>query len=338
MPMPEPRGTIGRRRLGLGTLLAALAASGGSPGAAFASAATYPDRPIRIINPFPAGSPVDFVGRLVAEKLRNTWNQPVVVESRSGAGGTIGTAYVAKAAPDGHTLLVATPSVVTTAPALFRSLPYDPVNDLVPLWLIVSGGLVMVVAPSVPARTVEEFLRHARANPGRVSYASAGPGSPQHLAAELFMARSGVRLEHVPYQGAVPALRDVMAGHVEVMFDNVTNVLPQLGAGRLRALGILRAQRNPALPEVPTMAEAGLAGVEVPGGIGFFAPAGVPADIVRKLSDTIAAVAAEPETRARLVEAGNRDEVLTGAELRRQLAEERAFFAEVVRRAGIEPQ
>ena len=248
---------------------------------------SYPDKPIRIINPFPAGSPVEFVGRLIAGKLEAAFGQPAVLESRSGAGGTVGANLVAKSAPDGYTLLVTTPSTVATAPALFKSMPYDPVKDFAGIWAVNSGGLVMVVNPAFPAKTVLEFIAYARAHPGEVSFASSGYGTTQHLAGELFQARTGVKLLHVPYRGGAPATTDLIAGHVQVMFDSLSNTYQSIQSGKLRALMLLRPRRNALFPDLPTAAEAGAPGVETPGWIGLFAPSATPKDVMAKLTATL---------------------------------------------------
>jgi tripartite-type tricarboxylate transporter receptor subunit TctC len=311
--------------------LCALAAS-----AAFAQSG-YPDKPIRIINPFPPGSPVEFVGRIVAERLTKAWGRPVLVESRAGAGGTIGADFVAKAAPDGYTLLVTTPSTLAVAPALYKVLPYDPLKDFAPLWSITSSGLVVIVNPKVPANTLAEFIAYAKANPSKVAYASSGVGTTQHLAGEQFKARTGLDILHVPYKGGAPASADLMAGHVQVMFDSVTNVLSAIRDNRLRPLAVLRSKRSAALPDVPTAAEAGTKGLEQPGWIGLFAPAATPRDVVEKLTSTLTREMADPDVMAKLTASGN-DTPVVGAELGRRLAEDKALFAEIVKRAGIKPE
>jgi tripartite-type tricarboxylate transporter receptor subunit TctC len=298
----------------------------------------YPDKPIRIINPFPAGSPVDFVGRLAANKLEGALGQPALVESRSGAGGTVGANFVAKAPPDGYTLLVTTPSTVATAPALFKSLPYDPLKDFAGLWAVNSGGLVMVVHPSLPVKTLKEFIQYVKERPGQVSFASSGHGTTQHLAGELFQARTGVKLLHVPYRGGAPATTDLIAGHVGVMFDSISNTYQNIRAGKLRALAVLRPKRNALFPDLPTATEAGAPGVETSGWVGLFAPSATPKDVLGKLTSTLATTMSEPETVKRLMEAGNDDDFMVGEALQKRLAEDIVLFAEIVEKAGIEKQ
>jgi tripartite-type tricarboxylate transporter receptor subunit TctC len=298
----------------------------------------YPDKPIKIVNPFPPGSPVDFVGRLVAGKLEATLGQPAVVESRSGAGGTVGANSVAKSAPDGYTLLVTTPSTVATAPALYKSLPYDPVNDFAGIWGVNSGGLVMVVNPSLPVKTLSDFIRYARERPGQVTFASSGHGTTQHLAGELFQVRTGVKLLHVPYRGGAPATSDLMAGHVQVMFDALSNVYQNVHAGKLRALAILRGKRSALFPDLPTAAEAGAPGVETSGWVGIFAPSATPKDILGKLTGTLETTMRDPATVKRLMDAGNDSDFMVGEVLQKRLVKDVRLFAEIVDKAGIEKQ
>jgi tripartite-type tricarboxylate transporter receptor subunit TctC len=298
----------------------------------------YPDKPVRIINPFPPGSPIDFVGRLLVERLGKAWGKPVLLESRSGAGGTIGTNVVAKSAPDGYTLLVTSSSPLAVAPALYKSLPYDPIKDFAAIWSVTSAGLVVVVNPVVPVRSLAELVQYARSNPGKLSYASSGVGTTQHLAGELFKARTGVDIVHVPYKGGPQASIDLMAGHMQVMFDTISNVKTNVLDARLRALAVLRPKRAQALPEVPTAAEAGVNGVEQPGWIGVFAPSGTPHDVLAKLVTTTSKEMLDPDTVARLVAGGNDADFVVGTDLNRKLAEDKVLFAEIVRRAGIQPE
>lgn len=309
-----------------------------SGGAAMAAEADYPNKPIRLVNPYPPGSPVEMLGRLVSEQLHKEWGQPVLVESRAGAGGTIGTAYVAKAPADGYTLLVSVPTPLTVAPWTFKTLPYDPTQDVRPVWGVESGGLVMVVNNAFPAKTLAEFLEYAKANPGKVDYGSAGTGSPQHLAAELFMLKSETSLNHVPFQGAAPALVNLMGGHVDVMFDSITNVLPHIQDGKLTALALLRPARAPMLPEVPTIAEAGVPGAEAPGSVGIFAPKGIPAEVLTKLEQTLARLMEQPAMVERLLQTGMSDQFLAGEQYAERVRQERELFGTIAKAAGIDPQ
>jgi len=298
----------------------------------------YPNRTIKIVAPFPAGAPVDSVARLVADRLEKAWGQPVVVENRGGGGGIVGTNAAAKSPADGYTLLFTSTSPLAAAPALTRSVPYDSVRDFAPIWAINASGLVVVINPMLPIATLGELVQYSRAHPGRLSFASSGHGTTQHLAGEMFMARTGAKLVHVPYRGGFAGMSDLMAGHVQVMFDSLGNTLQNIRAGKLRALAVLRAKRSAQLPDLPTAGEAGVAGAEMSGWLGLFAPAGTPQEILDKLTATLLPAMREPETMARLIELGNEDDVMTGEVVMRRLAQDRALFAEIVEKAGIEPQ
>lgn len=298
----------------------------------------FPSKGVHVINPFPPGSPVEYVGRLVAQNLEQAWGKYVVVESRSGAGGTVGANYVAKAAPDGHTLLVTTASPVSFAAALYEKLPYDPVKDLAPVWGIVTPGQVVVVNSQLPIRTLAELVAYAKANPGKLSYASSGIGTVQHFGGELFQARTGTKMVHVPYRGGAPAATDLAGGHVQVMFDSLTNQLRNIEAGKVRPLAILRSRRDSKLPDVPTAAEAGVPGVEVVNWISLFAPAGTPADVLRTLRQTTKSVMATPDNVARLTETFGEAQVLDGEQLAQMIPTEARTYIELVERAGIPKQ
>jgi tripartite-type tricarboxylate transporter receptor subunit TctC len=298
----------------------------------------YPSRTIKIVAPFPAGAPVDSVARLIADRLERAWGQPVVVENRGGGGGIVGTNAVAKSPPDGYTLLLTSTSPVAAAPALNKSVPYDAVKDFAPIWAINASGLVVVVNPELPIKTLGDLVRAAREQPGKLSFASSGHGTTQHLAGELFMARTGAKLVHVPYRGGFAGTTDLMAGHVQVMFDSLGNTLNSIRSEKLRALAVLREKRSPQLPLLPTAAEAGVVGAELNGWLGLFAPAGTPSAILDKLTATLVSGMREPAIMARLIELGNEDDVMTGDVVMRRLAEDKALFAEIVEKAGIVPQ
>src|SRR5258705_775311 len=244
----------------------------------------YPNRTIKIIAPFPAGAPVDSVARLIADRLERAWGQPVVVENRGGGGGIVGTNAVAKSPSDGYTLLLTSTSPIAAAPALNKSVPYDSLKDFAPIWAINASGLVVVVNPSLPIKTLADLVRYAREHPGKLSFASSGHGTNQHLAGELFMARTGVRLVHVPYRGGFAGTTDLIAGHVDLMFDSLGNTLQNIRTGKLRALAVLRQRRSAQLPDLATAAEAGVAGVEMSGWLGLFSPARTPQAILNQLT------------------------------------------------------
>src|SRR4051794_1224031 len=224
----------------------------------------YPSRTIKIVAPFPAGAPVDSVARLIADRLERAFGQPVVVENRGGGGGIVGTNAVAKSPPDGYNLLLTSTSPIAAAPALNKSMPYDAAKDLAPIWAISASGLVVVVNPALPIRTLADLVRIGREQPGKLSFASSGHGTSQHLAGELFMARTRAKLVHVPYRGGFAGTTDLMAGHVQVMFDSLGNVLNNIRSEKLRALAVLGGQGRPPLPSLPAAGRGGAQG----GGMG----------------------------------------------------------------------
>ncbi|VWX61298.1 conserved exported hypothetical protein [Burkholderiales bacterium 8X] len=296
----------------------------------------FPVRPVKLINPFPPGSPVDVVARPLAQKLQEAWGQGVIIENKAGAGGTLGAELAAKATPDGYTLLITSASTHVIAPVLRASLPYDALKDFAPIALVAHGPTAIVVHPSVPAKTLAEFVQYARANPGKIAYASSGPGTILHLNGELFAAKSGAQLLHVPYKGAVPASTDLLAGQVQAMFDSITNAAPQVRAGKLRALAVLTPSRSPLMPDVPTAAEQGFDGLEFPAWIGLFAPSRTPPEVVAQITKTVREVTMQPELRDRYVQAGLLPSDLTGAEFGRLVAANQKTVAELVRTAKIE--
>jgi tripartite-type tricarboxylate transporter receptor subunit TctC len=268
-----------------------------------ARAQPYPSRSITIVIPFPAGGSADTLARLIGAKLSESLGQAVVVENKPGAGGNLGTDAVAKAAPDGYTLLL-TPSSIAIAPALYTKLPFDPIKDFAPVTLVGSIPMVVVVYPEFPPKTLLELIALAKAKPGEISYASAGNGSTNHLAVELFKIKTGIDMLHVPYRGNPLAIVDVIAGRVPVFFDFVLTGLPHVREGKVRALAVTGAHRSQVLPDVPTVAEAGVPGFEASTWFGVYAPAGTKPAIVEKLNAEILAVLAIPQIRERLTGLG----------------------------------
>ena len=261
--------------------------------------AAYPGRTIKMIVPYPPGGTTDLLGRLVADQLRSGLGATVVVENKPGAGTTLGADLVAKSEPDGYTLLMATSTTLAINKTLYRKLPYDPVKDFAPIGLMAGVPFALIVNPSIPARTVAEFVAYARSNPG-LAYGSAGNGSPQHLGAEMLRAASGIDIRHVPYRGSVPAMLDVMAGHISFMVVDLQPALQQIREGKVRALGVTTAKRVAAAPDIPTIAEAGLAGFELVAWQGVVAPAGTPRPVVDVLAAQLATLTADPATREKL--------------------------------------
>ena len=279
---------IPRSLAGAALLLAGLSAHAG----------TWPEKPVRLVVSYPPGGTVDAVARIIAPKLSAKLGQPVVIDNRGGAGGAIGGDLVAKSAPDGYTVMLDASNHAQN-PAL-RKMPFDTLRDLAPVSLLVKVPNVLVVNPSAPMKSVADLIAQAKAKPGGINYASSGNGSAQHLAGELFASMAGVQITHVAYKGGGPALTDVMSGHVPVFFASLASSLPFIQGGKLRALAVTGKTHSPALPQLPTVAEAGLPGYEVYEWNAVFVPAGTPAPVVERLSKELAATLRDPEVRTRL--------------------------------------
>jgi tripartite-type tricarboxylate transporter receptor subunit TctC len=315
----------------------ALLALAGIPllaGARRASAQTWPDRPVRVVVGFPAGGSVDIFVRIVAQSLSEQLGQPFVIENRPGASGNIGTEAVVRAAPDGYTLLAVGVTNATGA-ALYDNLRFDFLRDIVPIASTVRGVGVLVVNPALPAESIEAFIAHAKANPGKINFTSSGPGTPQHLYGELFMQMTGVTMVHVPYRGSPQSLTGLIAGEVQAMFDTLSTSIEHIKAGRLRALGVTSAKRTEALPDTPALSEA-VPGYEATSWQGFGAPRDTPAEIVEKLARAINAALADPAVKARIEATGySAFATASPAEFRAHIADETAKWGKVIRTAGI---
>ncbi|MGO4330059.1 tripartite tricarboxylate transporter substrate binding protein [Cupriavidus sp. 2TAF22] len=272
--------------------------------AARAQAQPYPSQPIRIVVPYAPGGMTDVVARVIAQRLGVRLGRPVVVENRPGAATIVGAEVVAGASPDGYTLLAATNTTLTINPWLYPRLPYDPLKSFAPIALVASAPSVIVVNPGVAARTVGEVVQLSRARPGSLSYASYGNGSSAHLAGEMLKARTGIDLLHVPYKGSAPAKAAVMAGEVSMTFEPAFTGLPQIAAGKLRALAVMNASRSAVLPDVPTTAELGYGGIEMSAWVGLVAPAATPPAVVQTLAGEIEAIMADPAVRQTLLRSG----------------------------------
>jgi len=277
--------------------VAALLVAAGLLTSTAAYADDYPSRPVKIIVPFGAGGPTDVFTRAIAEELHKALHEPFVLENRPGAGTTIGTDLVAKAAPDGYTLLMVS-GTQTVNETLYARRPYHLMQDLVPVAPLMDSDLVLVVHPSVPAKTLGELLALARAKPGTLNYGSSGPGSNYHMAGELLRNLTGVDIVHVPYKGSTGARNDILSGQIQLLFDSVPTMAPMIQAGMVRALGTSGAQRSPTLPDVPTLAEAGVPGFQATLWVGLMAPAGTPAPIVEKLNREITKIVQRPAIKA----------------------------------------
>jgi tripartite-type tricarboxylate transporter receptor subunit TctC len=300
-----------------------------------AAAQTWPEKPVHLIVPFSAGSAVDTLARIPGQKLAELWGQQLVVDNRIGANTIIGTEAAAKAAPDGYTLLLTNDAALATNPALYPKLPYAPLRDFVPITLGASIPVVLVAHASQPYSSVKELVAYAKANPGKLHYASGGNGSAQHVPMEMFKQIAGIDLVHVPYKGLGPAFNDVVSGQVPVMFAGLSNTPPHIKAGRIRALAIGSARRSAAMPDLPTMQEAGVAGFDYSAWAGLLAPAGTPAAIVHKVNADWARVIAMPEVREKLVALGFELQATTPAEFGEMIRREMAKVAKVVKDANI---
>lgn len=299
-----------------------------------AAAQNYPTGPIRIVVPFPPGGGTDIFARALSQKLNEAWQVPVIVDNRGGANGTIGSAYVAKAAPDGHTALVV-PSGFAVNPSIYPKLPFDTVKDFAPVSLLAEGPLVLSVHPSFPVHSVKALIAFVKARPGEINYGSSGNGSPPHLATELFKLMTGAKINHIPYKGAGPAAVDLLAGQIPIYFMNALQVTQHVRAGKVRALGVTTAKRFPQLPEVPAIAEAGVPGYAMSNWYGMLVPAATPRANVMKLSTEAARILNLPEIKERLTHQGA---ILVGNspdEFAAFLRNEIATAAKIVHAAGM---
>ena len=305
--------------------------------AAFAvgvSAQPYPTKPIRIVVPFPAGGTTDVLARAAAQKLTETLGQPAVVDNRPGAGGNIGAELVAKSSPDGYTLLMGTVGTHAINPGLYPKLPYDHVKDFAPVILVAGVPNVLVINPALPVNSVQELIAYAKANPGKLNFASSGNGTSIHLSAELFKTMAGVQMTHVPYKGSAPALQDLVGGQVQLMFDNLPSSLALIKGGKLKALAVTSSARAAALPDVPTIAESGLPGFEASSWFGLLAPAGTPPPVIAKLNGEIAKWLATPEAKEKLLAQGANAAGGTPEDFAQFINAETAKWQKVVKESG----
>ncbi len=300
-----------------------------------ALAQDYPTKPIRFVVPAAAGGPTEITTRLIADKMSATLGQPVIVEARPGGGGNIGADAVAKAAPDGYTILMATIGTHAINQTLYKKLTYDLVKDFAPVSQVVQYPLLLVVNPQVQAKNVQELIDYAKANPGKLNRASGGNGTSMHLSGELFVHQAGVNMPHVPYKGSAPALNDLVGNHVQVMFDSLITALPLVQAGKLRALAVTGEKRSPVVPDVPTVSEAGVKGYNAQGWIGVVAPANTPAPIVDKLQKAIAAALNDPDVKGKLTAQAAEIVASTPADFAKFITSETAKWAQAVRGANL---
>ena len=297
----------------------------------------YPAKPVRIVVPFSPGGSTDVTARIVAQKLTDAWRQQVIVDNRTGAGGNIGADAVAKAAPDGYTLLLATTGVMAINHHLYRNMSYDAARDFAPVTQIGALPLILVVHPSLPVKSVKELIAIAKSQPGQLTFASSGVGSATHMTAELFRLMAGVDIVHIPYKGSGQSLIDVISGEVAIAFDQITSSLPQVEAGKLRAIAVTSARRFPSVPKLPTVAEAGVAGYESVSWNGIAAPAATPRDILNRIQAEIARTLALPDIKERFARDGIEPVGSTPEQFAAHIRAERVKWEKVVKAAGIKP-
>lgn len=295
---------------------------------------TFPSKPIRVVVGFPAGGPLDQHARLLSDKLQTVLGQPIVMDYKPGAGGTVGAQDVMKAPADGHTLMVANTGVMAINPALYPKLPYGTLKDFTPIARTAMQPLALLVNNNVPVKTLPEFISYAKANPGKVNYGSAGNGGISHLVPEMFKIATGTHMVHIPYRGSAPAFADLMGGQVQFMAESIPQAANYHKQGKVRALAVTSKTRNPALPDTPTAIESGLKGFEVVGFYGFLAPAGTPKDVVAKLSDAFQQVMANPEVRERMVTQGADPAFLGADDFAKFLGGELPRWAAAVKASG----
>ncbi len=314
--------------LALAAVLAAPPAPAQSP------AAPFPARPVRMVIPFPPGGPLDIIGRALAQKLAEAWGVGVVVDNRPGAGGNIGADIVAKSAPDGYTVVMGALSTHAVNPSLYAKMPYDAAKDFAPLTLVAVTPNVLVVNLSLPVGSVRELVAYAKANPNKLSFGSGSNGSAGHLAGELFKVETGADIVHIPFKGGAPAMQALLAGETQMMFDNLANSMPQVKAGKLRALAVTTADRSKLAPDLPTMAEAGLPGFDIATWFGLLAPAGTPKDVIAKWNAETVKILESPEMRERLTAQGAEAAPTTPEQFAAFIQRDLAKYARIVKASG----
>jgi tripartite-type tricarboxylate transporter receptor subunit TctC len=299
------------------------------------TADNYPNRSITMVVAFPAAGTTDILARLIGQKLTEKFKQTVVIENRPGAGGNIGTAYVAKAPPDGYTIMMGTIGTQSINPSLYKKMPYDAAKDFVPITRAAMVPNLLVVNKDAPFNTLPEMMAYEKANPGKLTYGSSGNGTTLHLSGELFNLMAGSKITHIPYKGSTPAVADLLGGQISMIFDNMPSVIQQVKSGRLKALAVTSAQRNPQLPEIPTIQEMGVAGYEVWSWFGLLAPAATPKPIVDKLNASIVEIIKQPDVQAKIIELGAVPVPETSAEFGAFIAAETLKWAKVIKEANI---
>jgi tripartite-type tricarboxylate transporter receptor subunit TctC len=321
------------KRSSIGAIVYALLALAGT-----AVAQPYPERPIKMIVPFAPGGATDVLARTMGQKFTEAWGQPVVVENRTGAGGNIGADLVAKAAPDGYTLLMGAIGTNAVNQFIYAKMPYDTEKDFAPITQVARVPMLLVVHPSLPVKSVKELIAYAQANPDKINFASGGIGASQHLAGELFKSMTGVKLVHIAYKGAQASVNDVLAGQAQITFGDMISFLPHAKAGKVRPIAVTTAKRSPVVPDLPTVSEAGVTGYEATAWYGLFAPAGTPAAIVNKLNAESVRILRTPEVAERVANLGAEPVASSAAEYAEFLKAEMTRWGKVVRAAGIKSE
>ena len=303
-----------------------------------AAAQAFPNKPIRIIVGFAPGGNTDVVARVTAARMQDILGQPVLVENKPGAGGVVATDFIAKAPPDGYTLLMSTLGPHTVSPSLLKSVGFDPVNDLAPVSNVAVNSLLLMVNPSLPVKSVPELITYARANPGKLNFGSSGVGATTHLSGEVFNSMAGVKLVHVAFKGGPPAIAALLAGDLQLMFANLSDALPQVKSGKLRGLAVTTSRRVAQVPDLPTVAEAGLPGFNVAPWNGLVAPGKTPPEVIAKLSDTVQRIAKEQPFRDKMFEIGSEPLGDTPEQFRATIAQDIQRWAKIVKDAGIKAE
>ena len=298
------------------------------------ASAAFPEKPIRIVIGFPAGGPLDQHARLLSERLQAVLGQPVLIDYKAGAGGTVGAQEVMKAPADGYTLMLANTGVMVINPALYSKLPYQTLRDFTPIARTAMQPLALLVNPKVPVGNLREFVAYAKARPGQVNYGSAGNGGISHLVPEMFKTATGLYMVHIPYRGSAPAFTDLMAGQVQFMAESIPQAAAYHKQGKVKAIAVTSRERNPALPDIPTVMESGIKDFDVVGLYGFLAPAGLPKDVAAKLSDAFRQVLATPDIRNRMISQGADPAFLGHEDFARYLQQEMPRWADAVKRSG----
>jgi tripartite-type tricarboxylate transporter receptor subunit TctC len=317
------------RALALAAILVSAAALP-QPGAAQA----FPARPVKLVIPFPPGGSLDNIGRLLAQKLSETWSQSVIVENRPGAGGNVGADAVAKSPADGYTVVMGALSTHAVNPSLYTTMPYDAVKDFAPISLVAITPNVLTVNAALPVNSLQDLIAYAKANPGKVNFGSGSNGSAGHLAGELFKLETKTDVQHIPFKGGAPATQALVAGDTQFMFDNLANAMAQLKGGRIKALAVTTAQRSKLAPELPTMAEAGMPGFDISTWFGILAPAGTPPDVVAKWNADLVKALNAPDVREKMLAQGAEPAPMTPAEFAAFIARERDKYARIVKASG----